>query len=534
MESLDEQEMERYHYLRAHPVRINMVPNSRLLSCGLFTAYQAASLEDYRCRFGDILSEMELAAVDGFSEESAKALSPFVAFDSRTRPGSLPDTVPSSSSTFAARGALRKKQGGRPVEEKYGFKCNSLVKDRINLSFGGSRSYEDRKGFPSVLTGNVTYYGTGKLDKLVMGDYNARFGQGLALWSGLSLSSYCEPENFLRRPSGISPVNSFTGTGSLRGIAADFSYGKWILSPFVKIDDGRISPGVNAMFLFHDGQFSLLSLNDGSHFGTLSGNFAFNIGGSDFFSELAYDFPNRRSNGIAGCVIHLNDNCKGAVLARYLEGKMHSVTGSLSFVSKKREHLKGKSGFGSSVARHKGSLSLDAEYLPKKKTGENRVPMQYGLFARHFFQASQTFSLEMRAVEKIRTHQKSGFRTDLRIDAKYSNGNWLANARANSVLGRKEGLLSYVEGGHKGKAMSVYVRGCLYRIDDWDDRIYVYERDAPGTFNVPAYYGRGFSISVFAGFKAVLGKVRSSFYLRSSLKNKPGAAELKIQCVFDL
>ena len=38
-------------------------------------------------------------------------------------------------------------------------------------------------------------------------------------------------------------------------------------------------------------------------------------------------------------------------------------------------------------------------------------------------------------------------------------------------------------------------------MDNWDDRIYVYERDAPGSFTVPARYGRGWDASLFLSWQ---------------------------------
>ena len=39
----------------------------------------------------------------------------------------------------------------------------------------------------------------------------------------------------------------------------------------------------------------------------------------------------------------------------------------------------------------------------------------------------------------------------------------------------------------------------LFDIDHWDDRIYVYERDAPGNFSSRAFCGRGWNAQVYAG-----------------------------------
>ena len=99
-------------------------------------------------------------------------------------------------------------------------------------------------------------------------------------------------------------------------------------------------------------------------------------------------------------------------------------------------------------------------------------------------------------------------------------------------------VLGYMEGGYTGSSFSSYLRAGAFMIDDWDDRIYVYERDAPDSFNVPAYYGRGMWAAFNIIWKPVLW---CSIYLRVSWtsylfmpeeKRKPGRAELKLQTVF--
>jgi hypothetical protein len=95
------------------------------------------------------------------------------------------------------------------------------------------------------------------------------------------------------------------------------------------------------------------------------------------------------------------------------------------------------------------------------------------------------------------------------------------------------GFLSYAEGSYAGPVLSLHLRQGFFRIDDWDDRIYVYERDAPSSFNVPAMYGRGVWTAMTASWKA---SAFLKIYARASFigypfmeKKKPGKAELKLQ-----
>ena len=99
------------------------------------------------------------------------------------------------------------------------------------------------------------------------------------------------------------------------------------------------------------------------------------------------------------------------------------------------------------------------------------------------------------------------------------------------------GLLGYVEGGWRRRVLALNLRQGIFRIDDWNDRIYVYERDAPGSFNVPAFYGRGLWTSLNAKVSPLPWlqiHLRSSgtFYPFPAQKKKPGKAELKLQLDF--
>ena len=91
---------------------------------------------------------------------------------------------------------------------------------------------------------------------------------------------------------------------------------------------------------------------------------------------------------------------------------------------------------------------------------------------------------------------------------------------------------------------SAYLRGTVFIVDNWDDRIYSYERDAPGNFTVPSYYGRGWSLGAYAGAKFGLGKKKYKalkLYFRASTvrypfmdEPKPARTEAKFQAVVSL
>ena len=91
----------------------------------------------------------------------------------------------------------------------------------------------------------------------------------------------------------------------------------------------------------------------------------------------------------------------------------------------------------------------------------------------------------------------------------------------------------------KASNLSAYLRGTLFVVDNWDDRIYSYERDAPGNFTVPAYYGRGVALSFVGGHKFRQWKKKTlrvylrvsdiSYFLMST--PKPSVREARVQAV---
>ena len=50
-------------------------------------------------------------------------------------------------------------------------------------------------------------------------------------------------------------------------------------------------------------------------------------------------------------------------------------------------------------------------------------------------------------------------------------------------------------------SFAAFLQCGAFFIDDWDNRIYVYMRDAPGGYSVPAMYGRGWWISAYSRVK---------------------------------
>ena len=134
---------------------------------------------------------------------------------------------------------------------------------------------------------------------------------------------------------------------------------------------------------------------------------------------------------------------------------------------------------------------------------------------------------------RLRPSEEFPLRNDLRADLEGSWRGWTAAGRFNALWCENFGWLWYAQAGRKTNSFTLSLRGGIFRIDNWNDRIYVYQQDAPGNFNVPAFYGRGWNLSLYAAVH--LGR-HHSIWLRLdcvqypwNLTPKQGRLECRLQ-----
>lgn len=467
--------------LEAEPtVRIN---NPRLRAGLLLTDYQVASVRDYRATHGDILSPEELALVDGFGAGAVSALAPFLSFSSGRLPGQA-DTV-RTRATALLRGDLSRMGGKLKASgESYG--------SGLDWRVGGAL----RKGW-STPQADGSFYADASIGpwRLLAGHFNARWGEGLAAWSGFSMESLSTLSAFMKRPTGLSPVWSYAPSGVHRGLALEYSGTRMRASAFAGMGHDY---GIHTDLLGRSSQLGFTFLwADGSP--TLALDSRLTIHATLLTAELAY-----RSRSVAfktAATGRWNDAWKWATLARVIpsrfSGKKYGEYGAalgLSYIPR------------SSV--HSASLTADATLLPIPGTDPRRI--QIRIYSQWQWQITPSWLLDTRITERYRNYETP--RTSLRADLKFTSAPasasasvspayWLLTARLEAVRCSMWGFLTYVEGGRKNESSALYLRVTGFSIPVWDARIYCYERDAPGTFSVPAYNGRGLVFSAVGSLK---------------------------------
>lgn len=561
IEDADPYEVENMEDLIRHPVAVNLVSISRLKETGLFTPYQIASLSDYRSRHGDVMSFSELEALDGFGHEAISRLAPFISLETFRSPSQK------TKDGLYVHNEISFKSGASTGKlPTYGLKYRMDAGEPMSASFSVSRTSDASSFSPDAFSGNLTVRFRKIQGALTVGDFNARFGQGLALWNGMGIGGIPAPSSLMKRPAGISASSSFTGKYAMRGLAGHILLHKIKISPFLAFDlsekEISVLPGINLNLLLRDANFSFTHYSDMTFATTKSSvndmktslDMSLCVDGTDIFAETAYDWVSRSSASLAGVVFPVGEYLRTGVVGRFYPADYsasrssairsltkcsneYSVSMSSEFSAGEWIDLKGREGFGSSVRRSSGMFSLDFAYFPVPKDAESDKSIQLKVKADWSFMMSSAWKIKIRISERVRTWDMP-FRSEIRTEITYDTGMMTLISRTDVVRCADLAMLTYAEAGYKKGNSAIYLRLGTFKADDWDDRIYVYERDAPGSFNVPAYYGRGFWASAMFRLRfARWGRA----YLRASActyaimkQPKPGKAELRLQIELDI
>ena len=661
LEELSEDEWERYRYLADHPLDLNACTRSAMLSSGLFSPFQAASLLDRRMRDGDILSYTELGYTDGFTPELARALSHFVVLRSRNPPGkpSVPQLHASlllrtscsgSSSVPAARAALQTAaahstsganstaSGKNPSvatsstasgkndpfsgSAAFGIKTAISLEGRLDAFWSARKSYSDRTFGPGTIS--LAIYGKSIPGRILLGDYSARFGQGLLLWSGFSIAGFSSVQSFRRNASGLSASSSFTRT--LHGIGLDLALGRSTISavwstPVQSTNPRLLALNYNHIFrtsstgatlLADPGRLYAASIDfrAGLPRLSLSGEFAFellpapasaalapapaSVAASAAVPSLAAPAVAASATasaalvtapaavpslaapavaasasvapvsaasatpqpdspaaifvpaGLLSAVWTPSYGTRLAILARYYPQNWSQLAASppSAFSTAKDE-------FGSAFlfqsARYTLSLDLarrlsEANWQYRLLASSN-LPFRLGLPGRTQRKVNSSTGIDgtisVRSLSRFRPSQSLPFRQDLRCDLKLELNRLKLNTRCNLLWCRNFAMLGYIEPGFSDQSFSLWFRLTGYSVPSWDDRISTWERDIPGSFTVPARYGKGLALSCTSSLTIQRKRLRHRLNARLSydvysrketLTRKP---ELKLQYRMD-
>lgn len=255
-----EQLVEHYTYLAENPLNINSSTAEELSQLMVLTDFQIFSISEYIKEYGALMSVHELLLVPGFDEETVSRISPFVITSVPERQSfnpSFKDMLTKGYSALLTRSTrtLETRKGythddsglqryeGSPFSffMRYKYKHSNRLqigltadKDAGEEFFRGS----NRQGF-DFYSFHLMINDRKYVKKLIIGDFRANFGQGLAMWNNFAFNKSADVHSIKRRNNGFSAYSSADEVTFMRGIASTLQFGSWEFSPFVsyrKID----------------------------------------------------------------------------------------------------------------------------------------------------------------------------------------------------------------------------------------------------------------------------------------------------------
>ncbi len=534
---IPEDAVEEYLQQRSERRRINLNAASReaLERSGLFTPFQIASLLEYRRDYGAILTPQELSMVDGFGGGFAAKIEPFVAL--------YGDDIPGQARTsIQVRSRYRYKGGVKGVHQ-----YNRILFERGGLKAGLLAESDPGERLLTDYIGAYAGYSKGRWSVL-LGDFSACFGQGLALWNAFSFTSATQPASLMRPSRGIVPYKSANECSALSGAAVEYGLAKaFRLTLFASAagvdasvgDDGYTSlpvtgyhrtisekaarsamreyllggnlswsgewfiAGVTALAYKYNKRnarkvtyYNKNQMYDG-WMGNLSVDAVVSRGHWRLFAETALS-ANLKPAAVAGAVLSASYNFEALASVRYYDkGYIAPHAGAYSTISTVSNQC---GAVLSLMVRPIRGLQVtsfsEAVYYPAPRYRvENPSGAVYERLRVEYAAGGWSVSAQDNYVWQS---SDSSHKHSLKLAVKGEWGRWKGSVRSGAVLLRRGGEIS------EGVAVSISVNRefgrlrhsagvslSLFNTAGYDTRVYLYEKDLPGNFSSQYYYGKG-------------------------------------------
>lgn len=232
--------LENLQNLRNNPINLNAADKDALAATGLLNVLQIEQLLNYREKVGPLLNVYELQGVPSWNVEDIKRILPYI----RVGEASLDQRNVNLWRGFREGENELLLRWGRPDP----FSLAGKTEGQGNaLAFRYKHSFDNRMRFGFTLEndpGEALFRGSNKLGSdfysahlfiqnlnstvkaLALGDYSARFGQGLLLQTGFASGKSAETASVARSGRKINGYNAFGEVFFFRGAAATLAFGE--------------------------------------------------------------------------------------------------------------------------------------------------------------------------------------------------------------------------------------------------------------------------------------------------------------------
>lgn len=516
--------------LAAEPVNLNDTAAVRQLP--LMTPFRHRALCNYIMLYGQLLSTEELYLIPGFDSLTVSLLAPLVRVEPHQEGGSM--------RWWQGHHTVVTGIGGT-VEQAAGYADGRYEGDNLRALFSYSYKYREHVSLrltadkdPGEAWGKHNFYGyhimlseMGRLEKLIVGRYGLRFGQGLTVWSGL------KPFNIVgataeRYGNGVRPAGAFYEEDYQEGVAATVRLWRDIhLSAFasrvkgetfggghVEWRHGNLTAGVTAAYTLLD---DTLAVRDYVYNQTrFRGRRMFN-GGIDatwqwcrltLYGEAAMDGDGHPS-AIAGATLTASSANRFGVNWRYYHPLYHNLHAQGYAVG----NTQGEQGIAldavTQLPMGVGLLtSLDLHRFESLRYGSYSPSTGAWFRVQMSRRMGRNVDVVLRYVDRFKERNipnidsvlylgEETVRRQVQADVRVAAGRWLLTTRAmyarfvGESSGMQEGWLVSQTARYTQGSLQVTGGAAYFDVGGYYARFYLSESNLQYAWSIPMLYGRG-------------------------------------------
>ncbi|RZK44109.1 MAG: helix-hairpin-helix domain-containing protein [Pedobacter sp.] len=258
--------------LKKNPINLNKTSLNELKDIFFLSPIQITNFLSYLSKHGKLLDILELQAIPSFDVTTIRKLLPFVKISevsietsigvkNLTRLGQN-DFVIRYGSTIQTQKGFRNLAGTKYIgtPEKLVLRYKYNLAKQISMSLVMEKDAGERLAINYIdfISANLTINNIKIFDRISLGDYSLRFGQGLTLWSGFSLGKGPDVATIVKNDEGLKQYSSTNEYSFFRGIATKMSISKKIsITSFWSLRSHDASLSLN-----ENGEKTLTSLNE--------------------------------------------------------------------------------------------------------------------------------------------------------------------------------------------------------------------------------------------------------------------------------
>ncbi|MCW3805130.1 helix-hairpin-helix domain-containing protein [Plebeiibacterium marinum] len=232
------------------PININNINKSKLEKLWFLSDFQARELLDFIDKYQPIFSKYQLQSLNTFTPETIELLSLFVTYG---KPDMIHKNYLNGNVIIKDAFDIQKAKGYQTNDSSAYLGNNHQIYSRAIIEYGNHYSTgfvieKDpgeqflNKNKTDFYSGFLQYKGNKLLKKVIIGDFKANFGQGLALWTGSNMSKSGSVSHIRKKGEELKRYSSTNETNFFRGIASSLAYKSIQLQTFISTrnKDARI------------------------------------------------------------------------------------------------------------------------------------------------------------------------------------------------------------------------------------------------------------------------------------------------------